>query len=336
MARLIKLEDVLFPVEEHPVYVRVSDSTHERQLSVPAKKAIVNRSSMRVLGIVGRDYRLITNREALDLGLQCSRLVFPDTKPNEWEVHVVDAPATGGYCYFDIVHNSTALDFTFVPAKQRLETFGPFIRVTNSYNTVRALAFDIGFYRKVCKNGLILQDSIIRFAFKHSRRDIGETVQFTVEHERLNQFKKSFDECLGALRDCAIPRQQFGRFVRGVLIVRELATSRASSSELTEWAALLSHIEWLSDVYTRELGENAYAVFNVVTDFASHPPHNRFVRRDRHSLQRLAGAWLAAFVHECRKADFDLDRYSKNLGATATKLESNGNSAAQKQLVLAN
>ena len=30
-----------------------------------------------------------------------------------------------------------------------------FIRLTNSYNGLRAPAFDIGFHRKVCKNGLI-------------------------------------------------------------------------------------------------------------------------------------------------------------------------------------
>jgi len=40
------------------------------------------------------------------------------------------------------------------------------------------------------------------------------------------------------------------------------------------------------------LGENAYAVLNVITEFASHPPANRHVHRERNSLQQLAGTWL--------------------------------------------
>jgi hypothetical protein len=92
----------------------------------------------------------------------------------------------------DLVHNSPALDFDFVPAAERPEAFGPFIRVTNSYNGLRALAFDIGFYRKVCKNGLILPDSIIHFEFNHMWRDIGDRIQFVVSHERLAKLKTSF------------------------------------------------------------------------------------------------------------------------------------------------
>jgi Domain of unknown function (DUF932) len=108
------------------------------------------------------------------LGSECCRKVFPDTKDTEWEVKTSDGPATGGHCFIDLAHNSTALDFSIVPAQDPPDVFGPFIRVTNSYNGLRALAFDIGFLRKVCKNGLILPDTIIRFKFSHLRRDIGE------------------------------------------------------------------------------------------------------------------------------------------------------------------
>jgi hypothetical protein len=52
-------------------------------------------------------------------------------------------------CHIDLVHRTAALDFADVRAGQRPDAFGPFIRVTNSYSALRALAFDIGFYRKV-------------------------------------------------------------------------------------------------------------------------------------------------------------------------------------------
>ena len=37
-----------------------------------------------------------------------------------------------------------------------------------------------------------------------------------------------------------------------------------------EYDALLRVLDWRLDKYIRELGENGYALFNVITDIASH------------------------------------------------------------------
>ena len=100
--------------------------------AVPEKKAIVNGRSHRVLGVVGRDYRLVSNREALDMAYQCCHTVFPETIQDEWEPKAVDAPSTAGYCRIDLVHNTTVLDFSFVSPSKRADVFGTFIRVTNT------------------------------------------------------------------------------------------------------------------------------------------------------------------------------------------------------------
>lgn len=67
MPRLNKIDDILFPVEECSVFVSFADPDGERMLPVPGKKAIVNQRNRRVLGIVSSGYRLVTNREALDM-----------------------------------------------------------------------------------------------------------------------------------------------------------------------------------------------------------------------------------------------------------------------------
>ncbi len=74
--RLNQLEDVLFPVEEYPVFVGVRDESGERRLTAPNKKAIVHVASQRVLGIVSRDYRLVTNQAStrMDLRVLSKRL----------------------------------------------------------------------------------------------------------------------------------------------------------------------------------------------------------------------------------------------------------------------
>lgn len=313
MPRLSKIEDVLFPVEEHGVFVSIPANGGERRVPVPEKKAIVNRSTSRVLGIVSRGYRLVSNHEALDMAHQCCRIVFPETQLGEWEVSAADAPSTGGYCHIDLLHNSAALDFNFVPPDQRPEVFGPFIRVTNSYNGLRALSFDIGFYRKICKNGMIVPDTIIRFKFTHLRRDIGETIQFEIAKEKLATFKATFTESLSGLRTCAVPRSQFDPLIRGVLLLRPPHPLEAESRAADDWNALVGHLSEMSNRYAGELGENAYAVFNAITEFASQPPENRCIHRDRHSLQRLAGSWLTSFNAECRKRDFRLDGYLDQL-----------------------
>jgi hypothetical protein len=321
MPRLTNLDDVLFPVEEHPVFVSIAGAKGERRLPVPEKKAIVNRTNQRVLGIVSRGYRLVTNREALEMADQCCRTVFPETKPGEWNVKATDAPSTAGYCHLDLLHNSAALDFNCVPAADRPEVFGPFIRVTNSYNGLRALAFDIGFYRKFCKNGLIVPDTIIRFKFTHLQRDIGATIKFDISHNRLAKFKASFAELLGGLRTCAVPRPSFDPFIRGVLLLRQPEPMKPRSREAEDWQTLTTHLGEMGDRYAQELGENAYAVFNAVTEFASHPPANRCVHRDRNSLQKLAGTWLTTFGPECRKPDFTIAKYLEELANPKAKPE---------------
>lgn len=320
MPRLTIIEDVLFPVEEHPVFVSVRKESGERRLSVPDKRAIVNTKTNRVLGVVSRGYRLVTNHQALDWAYQCCQTVFPETKPGEWEVKSSDAPGTGGHCFIDIMHNSTALDFKFVAAENRPDVYGPFIRVTNSYNGLRALAFDIGFFRKVCKNGMIIPESIIRFKFTHSQKDIGETISFEVSQERLSKIKTSFNAYFKVLRDCKVDRLEFDPLLCGVLKIRKPKKMKPQSSIANDWEALSHGIAALCNRYAGELGENAYAVFNAMTEFASHPPQNRCVYRERHSFQRLAGDWLSKFSQECRKPDFKMSSYLENL----TKQNGNG------------
>jgi len=82
------------------VFATVNGSGGARRLPVPDKKAIVNVASDRVLGIVSRGYRLVTNRQALEWAYICCRAAFPKTEPSQWEVRVIDAPATGGALFY--------------------------------------------------------------------------------------------------------------------------------------------------------------------------------------------------------------------------------------------
>jgi len=94
-----------------------------------------------------------------------------------------------------------------------------------------------------------------------------------------------------------------------VLHVRKPKNAIPESRQADAWAALEGHISAMCERYAEDLGENAYAVLNAVTEFASHPPDNRCVYRERHGFQRRAGAWLTGFSRECRQPDFDLQKH---------------------------
>lgn len=324
MARLNKIEDIDFLVSEHPVYVITGNGDREKRLLVRDKKALVNDRNQRVLGIVSQSYRVVSNAEAIDMAHQCCRAVFPETKEVEWQINQVDAPSTAGYCHIDLVHNTSLLEFKDVPPDQKPDIFGPFIRVTNSFNGLRALGFDIGFYRKVCKNGLILPETVIRFKFSHSRQEIGKTLRFQVEKSRLDQLKMTFTESVAQLRSCAVELPQFEPLVCAVLQLRppkSVAAEGLFDNEIVdsdkaahpEWVALQKRLGDLNSRYANELGNNAYAAFNVVTEFASRPLINRCVRRDRHGMQRLAGAWLAGFNSACKQPGFSIANHLQKL-----------------------
>lgn len=319
MARLNSPDDILFPVSEYPVYVILPNKSGEKRVRVNGKKAIVNCARGRVVGVVSEGYRLITNQEALDLARQCCKEVFPDTKSEEWGVNVVDAPSTGGHCFIDLAHNSTALDFHFVPAKNRPDAYGPFIRVTNSYNGLRALSFDIGFYRKICRNGLIIPKSVIRFKFIHLRSHMKHEIKFDVAKDKLEELNAGFFIYLQTIKSLEVPAEDFEPLFKAVLLIRPPKELKLFSRERKEWEILNTHIKNICNRYVEEFGHNGYAVFNSITEFASNPPANRFLYRDRHSMQRLAGMWLNDFSQKCSKAEFSIPAYISEWTESLTK-----------------
>lgn len=318
MARLNTLNQILFPVVERPVFASVADGAGERFVPIHNRTALINARTNEVVGVVGRDYQLVTNQIALSLGYQCCHAVFPTTNAADWEVGSVDAPSTGSQCTIDLYHKSTNLNLVVKLAANRLETFGPFVRVINSYNTARALSFEVGLLRLACTNGMVLPQLEVRFTFVHSRIGIGNDIAFHVlaDDARI-ALHETHPKAIEALMNCQVPAARLGPLVLLALQVKQPANAG------DDWQDSLSAVRALTKRYTAELGENAYAALNVMTDFASRPPVSRHMRRDRHSLQRLAGAWLADFSKTCALPGFLIDAYlerkSAELGATPAR-----------------
>ena len=320
----ISHHNILFPVGFRDLYFSHTNnpksSGKKEYKFIKNRKAIVNVEKNEILGVVNSSYRIITNEEALRSAKKCGSVVFPDTKPSEWNIKSAFAPSTKSYCHIDLIHNSAYLEFDYLMSGTRQEVpdkYGPFIRVTNSYNGSRALAFSIGIYRKVCANGMVLPDEIVKFKIHHTKTDKKrEEIIFEAHQKKLANTMGTFRNSFRILGDFKVEKSQFLELILLVLSIKfpkklrsKNSSSKISNREYQEWKCLKRFLEKLIDKYAEELGENAYAVMNVATELASAPPRNLYIRRDNHSFQKLAGEWTITFKEQCQRDTFELSTY---------------------------
>ena len=71
MTRITNIHGLTFPVELRPVYTDPGLNAESKIVKVPSSKAVVNARSGAVLGVVNKNYELITNSEAVELGKKC-------------------------------------------------------------------------------------------------------------------------------------------------------------------------------------------------------------------------------------------------------------------------
>ncbi len=324
-------DDLLFPVRNVPVYADLRGGAdeglqrdpHKRAgeglLRIPSQRAIVNCETNRVISVVSENYQVVTNREALHYAQLCCQAAFPESAQQQWRILEARAPSTRGSCRIDLVHPASALDFGGPKFRGKADSFGPFVRVTNSYNRSRALGFEIGFFRKVCSNGMILPEASVRFSINHNTRKISEHVAFEVQEDRFKRLTEKFQAFLAPLWECHVPLNLFAPATRAVLRISQ--PDPLGKRQQEPWEKLAAHLQSVSEKYAWEMGLNGYALMNVITDVATRPPKGPFIRREQHGLQRSAGIWLADFSEECRKPGFEVKAYVHRLEEELTSRE---------------
>jgi hypothetical protein len=107
----IAIADLLFGVAQVPVEAVIGTDGHTRRLTIPGKKALINQHTGQVLGVVSRDYRVVTNQEAVDLAREACGIAFPGISPLEWEAKRASAPRTLSYAHIDLMHRTHVLNY---------------------------------------------------------------------------------------------------------------------------------------------------------------------------------------------------------------------------------
>ena len=200
------VEDLLFDVDQVAIEAVVGSNGSTRRISIPGKKALVNKRTGLVLGVVSRDYRVVTNQEAVKLAQDVCEKAFPGLSSVEWEAKRAAAPSTLSYAFIDLVHKTHVLNYWDSEIKKD-DPFTPFLRVTNSFNGARALRFDIGFMREHCSNGVIFEEEVATIKASHSKEALAQ-LKIEITSRSLPQMWDEFSKFLNSVRSISMDTDQ--------------------------------------------------------------------------------------------------------------------------------
>jgi hypothetical protein len=302
----ISIQNLLFGVDQVPVEAVVGTNGHTRRITIPGKKALINQHSGQVLGVVSRDYRVVTNQEAVNLAREACGIAFPGISPMEWEAKRASAPRTLSYAHIDLMHRTHVLNYWDNEIKKD-DPFTPFLRVTNSFNGARALRFDIGFMRKHCSNGVIFEEEVATIRASHSKEALAQ-LQIEIKARSLPKMWEEFSQFLTHIRSIAMTPAQSTLALNTVLHLPSLKPDDKPARK-EGLNALAADFSTRLAGYQKELGPNAYAVFNTLTDIAARPPENPHFQKNRDTIEKRSGRWLKALAGQSQVAWFDLNTW---------------------------
>jgi hypothetical protein len=145
------LNEVMFDVALQSIYsdFKPQNPLFKEPISTKNYLAVVNQNNGNILSVVGSNYKLIPNKDALEMGKRLFALLYPTVKTDDLIPFKVIAPNSLASVHIDLIHKNV----NFKVWEQ--EEWLPFLRVSNSNNRIRTLTFEIGFVRKLCSNGVL-------------------------------------------------------------------------------------------------------------------------------------------------------------------------------------
>lgn len=319
----VPIENALFPVVLRDIYLKGEGNQQQRSLLKAEKtpsafvrihrfKAVVAQDNQYVFSVVAPDYKLITNEEAIDLGFECFNQVFSVTKMSEMEPYNLIMPGSRSFCHIDFVHKKRELKLF------KDDLWSPYFRISNSYNRMFALKFDLGFCRAICMNGVIFGKRNIEFKFHHSRRASDPRISFNISAQHLADLEKQFTESLLNLKRYHVPKKYMWPLVCKVYGLR--LPENPSQRQFETFKQRERHISSLTKGYFQKLGENGYAALNVLSDFASRPIGYISAEQRVNSLQRDTGIWIDDFVSAIDRRDFSFENYLGDFAQYSTAI----------------
>ena len=286
------VEQPFFPVSK--VRVRTSDTGHVFR----RHWAVVSDDRREIFSIVTEDYRLVSNLRAYELGRRAFALVFGKDVLAELRIFHVTMPATRSWAHIDLT--TEGLDFATMGEDRWL----PFLRVTNSYNRSRALAFTVGVCRWICTNGMIFGQQSLKLKVSHATEvDLERRLVEAFGHRRFDV--AGCRDKLEKLTRLSVPRERFLAGMLEILDVKPPTGLPRNAARRDGWLRLGPHLRGLGEKYRKELGDTAYALVNAASEYAGDTKAPLMSPARVDALQFRCGSWV----------DRVLDRYGPMLAS---------------------
>ena len=297
------INDVLFPVELRPVFVEnlKGDLFSNTFRPIHGFCAVIAVDNDYVFSVVAQNYKLVANEEAIRLGEICFEQIFTLINKKDMKLFNIIMPKTRSFCHVDFTYDKGIFSpFTADP-------WMPYIRITNSYNRMFALNFDLGFCRGICRNGVIFGKKNIEFKFHHNRAGKNPEAEFSLRAGEFANIESQFIESLKNLKRYHVPRKFMWPLTCKVF--EYTITETPSERQQQIITGRKERVTLLSHKYFDSLGENGYAALNVLTDFATRPVGVISAEGTIDLLQKKTGEWIIDFVEAIESRDFVFEKY---------------------------
>lgn len=305
------IKKAFFEVRLEPIYMKGKEGS---DIELGSHFAVHDVERSKVLSVVTRNYRLITNEEACERGRQVFREVFGLIDMDEMQCFNIVMPRTRSFCHIDLIHKNSDFD------AWKNDSWTPFLRITNSYNRTKLLKFELGFCRWICKNGLIMGSKSVELSYTHSKNEREKIERFAENIGDIKQLEARFIENLVQLKRYHVPKGLMFPLLLKVFDIK-LPDPEKGANGYKRITAIKRHTEKLVNQYFSELGENAYSALNVLTDFATRPVGFISPASQVNSLQAQSSSWMEDFIHQIESRSFTFEKYLALQIEEAAKLQ---------------
>ena len=284
-----QINELLYPVKLLPILAVSSED--EPAFETNRHKAIINENTKEIVSIVSSNYKLLSNKEAIERGKSAFKTLFPKVDIDELIPFKVIAPNSLASCHIDFIHRDVKLS----DSDWEQDTWFPFLRVSNSYNRTVAFKLELGFVRELCSNGVIFQKDTLEIKQYHDKELKANFIEIS---ERLKQYEKAFVAHLNRLKSIKIESKLVFDVVCKVLNLKFDVNNQnpnVRDREIGRKEKTMSIINEITQAYFNEMSGTAYAVMNVLSDFVSHQSDYRcipgfFINPDVY--YQKVGAWM--------------------------------------------
>ena len=234
--------------------VRTEKLMSESGAFATGKRAIINEKSGEILGIVSKKYQVVTNAqvvENLSEALERSNLDLTGLEATVAQSH------GGARSMINVMLPAHEIDMR--GDKSRLQ-----ISVLNSYDGRWKYMSRAGAIRMACLNGQILGNFVGSYTEYHNQRlDVKAGAQQIIN--MANDFANA-EQWWMEMMNRKVDNEQLLRSIAIFVTGNSKIEHREDFLKLPTVRRLIE----LFETYSKEMGKNAYALYNAMTDFVTH------------------------------------------------------------------